>query len=284
MVDACRISAIAVSVTLSAAALAACQAAPFRSPGMVAIAGPDTRGPLGMLWRKITLTDGAVVQLAIARPHGPGPFPTVILLHGTHGFAQEYLRLAADLSDAGFLAIAPCWFAPGSGVGMRSIAPVPCLATTPGPSSNLSPESMQTLDAIVHAVRGLPDVRRGQLALFGHSRGAGLALNYLIETGGADAVILNSSGYPETFVASAKRIASPILMLHGEADDPVDGGSPMTAVGMARSFEAAMRQAGKPVEAHYYANGLHTGIFVDPAQRKDELERMLTFLRKYFPA
>lgn len=282
MVDARKFTAIATFAALSATALAGCQNAPFISPGMSVTRGPDAPGASGMFWRTIALTDGAVVQLAIARPQGQGPFPTVILLHGTHGFSQEYLGLAADLSNAGFLAIAPCWFAPGNGAGMSSITPIPCPAGTPGLTPNLSPESMQTLRAIMRAVRGLPDVRPGQVSLFGHSRGAGLALNYLIETGDADAVILNSSGYPENFAASAGRIASPVLMLHGEADDAADGGSPMTAVDMARSFEVAMRQAGKSLEAHYYPSGRHTGIFTDPAQRKDEMERIVAFLRKHF--
>jgi dienelactone hydrolase len=249
---------------------------------MSEIAGPENAGAPGLLWRAISQPDGGVIQLAISRPRGAGPFPAVILLHGTHGFAQEYVRLAHALSDAGFLAIAPCWFAPGSGAGMGSITPLPCPAGTPVLTPNLSPESMYTLEAIVHAVRGLPDMRPGQVALFGHSRGAGLALNYLVETGDADAVILNSSGYPEIFAAGAGRITSPILMLHGEADAPADGGSPMTAVGMARAFEAAMIEAGKPVESHYYSGGLHTGLFTNPAQRKDEMDRVLAFLRKHF--
>src|SRR5262245_50014597 len=280
MLGARGISLIFVSVAVAAS----CESTPpsLRSPRMSVTAAPENAGVTGIDWRTLPLPDGYAVQLAIARPHGAGPFPTVILIHGTHGFAQEYVRLAHDLSDAGFLAVAPCWFAPGVGEGMRSVTPLPCPPETPALSANLSPESVWTIDAIVRAVRGLPDVHRGQIALFGHSRGAGTALNYAIQTGGVDALVLNSSGYPEIFAASAGRIASPILMLHGEADAPADGGSPMTAVGMARAFEAAMVQAGKVVEAHYYPGGLHTGFFIDPAQRKDEMERVLTFLREHF--
>jgi hypothetical protein len=37
-----------------------------------------------------------VILVAVARPSGEGPFPTILLLHGSHGFAQEYVRLAQD--------------------------------------------------------------------------------------------------------------------------------------------------------------------------------------------
>jgi dienelactone hydrolase len=262
---------------------ASCQSGALDSPGMAMIAGPRAAASLGVEWRAISSPDG-VVQLAIARPRGTGPFPTVILLHGTHGFAAEYVQLASELSESGYLAIVPCWFAPGGGVGMKSITPLPCPADAPALTPSLSAEAMRTLGAVIEAVRGLPDARRGQIALFGHSRGAGLAVNYLIERGGVDAVIANSSGYPESFAAGATRMGSPLLMLHGEADDPGDGGSPMTAVGMARAFQAAALKAGKSVEAHYFPGGLHDGIFAIPEQRKDELVRMIAFLRKQFRA
>jgi dipeptidyl aminopeptidase/acylaminoacyl peptidase len=55
----------------------------------------------------------------------------------------------------------------------------------------------------------------------------------------------------------------------------------MTNVSMARAFEAAVIKAGRVVEAHYYPGGLHSGLFVDPAQHRDEMERVIAFLRKH---
>ena len=47
---------------------------------------------------------------------------------------------------------------------------------------------------------------------------------------------------------------------------------------MARDFEAALRAAGKPVEAVYYEEGRHNGIFTSSTQYRDEVLRMLAFL------
>ena len=68
-------------------------------------------------------------------------------------------------------------------------------------------------------------------------------------------------------------------MLHGTADGPADGGSALTNVQMARDFEAALRRAGKPVEAMYYEGGGHNGIFTSATQHDDEVKRMVSFFQ-----
>src|SRR5215203_1125584 len=54
----------------------------------------------------------------------------------------------------------------------------------------------------------------------------------------------------------------PVLMLHGTADNPADGGTEFTDVEMARSFERALSAAGKTVAAVYYEGGRHNDIFI----------------------
>ncbi len=51
----------------------------------------------------------SVVSVASAPPDA-GPFPRVLLLHGSHGFAQEDVQLAQKLAEGGLLAIAASWF------------------------------------------------------------------------------------------------------------------------------------------------------------------------------
>jgi dipeptidyl aminopeptidase/acylaminoacyl peptidase len=74
---------------------------------------------------------------------------------------------------------------------------------------------------------------------------------------------------------------APILILHGTADSPEDGGAPATNVQMARDFEAKLREAGKSVEAFYYEGGRHNDIFKNETQHSDEMQRITTFFRRY---
>jgi dipeptidyl aminopeptidase/acylaminoacyl peptidase len=141
-----------------------------------------------------------------------------------------------------------------------------------------SPEAMQTLDALVQAARALPGARPDRMGLFGHSRGAGPILSYILGAGNAQAVILNSAGYPATL---SPQLKAPILILHGTADSPADGGVAVTNIQMARDYEAKLRSAGKPVEAVYYEGGRHNDIFGSPTQYRDEVQQMRTFLRRY---
>jgi len=235
----------------------------------------------GVRWVRVAAPGVAVMFAAVARPEGPGPFPAVIILHGSHGFAQQYVQLAKAMARGGVLGVAACWFAGGRGTGTRFITPIEC-PEAPPLSDASSPAALHAVDALVQAVRTLPDVRPDRVALFGHSRGGGAVLNYiLLGTGTIRAAVLNSAGYPGELAKRAPEIKVAILMLHGTADSPADGGSAFTDVQMARDFEAALRRAGKPVEAKYYEGGGHNGLFASATQYDDEVQRMTAFLRQY---
>lgn len=53
-------------------------------------------------------TDSGMIHAAIITPKGKGPFPAVVILHGSHGFAQEYIQLARQLAKKGIVGIAAC--------------------------------------------------------------------------------------------------------------------------------------------------------------------------------
>jgi len=250
------------------------------SPVISSTAAPPGTEMLAVEWVKITRPGVDVMLAAVARPQGAGPFPVVLLLHGSHGFAQEYVRLARDLSGGGFLAVAACWFQGGGGAGSRFVTSIPCSDGPPRPDAT-SPEAMRIVQALLQAVRTLPGARADRVALFGHSRGGGATLNYVLQGKTVQAAIVNSAGYPKQFAQLSPRLQAPILMLHGTADSPADGGSPLTNVQMARDFESALRAAGRPVEAVYYDGSGHNAIFTDAGQYRDEVQRMRAFLQRH---
>lgn len=253
------------------------------SPTVSIADAPYGAETLAVPWIKIGAPGLGVMPAAVARPAGAGPFPTLLLLHGSHGFAHEYVRLAQDLARTGLLTIAAGWFREGAGHGVRFVTPIVCPELPPSPDP-LSPEVTRTVGALLQAVRTLPDARSDKVGLFGHSRGGGAALNYILREGGVQAAVLNSARYPSQLTNLAAELNTPLLMLHGKADSFADGGTESTNIQMARDFERTVRSTGKQVEAVYYEGGRHNDIFDSSARYHDQVQRMSAFLRQHLGA
>lgn len=256
--------------------MVACWAASLAAT--VFVAAPPGAEDLSVRWVRATVPGGTVLA-AVARPEGHGPFPAVVVLHGTHGFAREYVGLAIGIARHGVLAVAPCWFAGRRGEGVRFVTPIECAEAPPMPPAG-SVEAERVIDGILETVRALPDVRGDNVALFGHSRGGGAALNYALGGGRISGAVLHSAGFPLEVTVRAADVRVPVLMLHGAADGPADGGSPVTDARMARAFEEALRRAGRSVEAKFYPRAGHNAIFTSAAQRDDTIRRIAAFVRR----
>jgi dienelactone hydrolase len=247
-------------------------------PIVAATDAPAGTEALPVKWVTVALPDRGVMRAAIARPSGTGPFPAVLVLHGTHGFARQYVEWANDLARGGFIVVAGCWFSGGGGAGASEVTPpIPCPEIPPLGSGDY-PETVQFVDGLVQATRALPDVRADRLALVGHSRGAGEAtLKYLLANGNVQAAVLHSSGYALRPWQRAAEFSVPILLMHGTADS----NGPNSQFRLAREFEMALRANNKPVETAYCEGCGHNTFFTNSAQRDDELKRMTEFLRRH---
>ena len=186
-------------------------------PIVTATEAPAGTEILPVKWVSVAVPNAGVMRAAVARPSGTGAFPAVLVLHGTHGFARQYVEWANDLARGGFIAVAACWFSGSGGAGANEVTPIPCPEIPPLGSGEY-PEAVQFVDALVQATRALPGVAVDRLALVGHSRGAGATQQYLLAGGNVQVAILHSSGYGLRPWNRAAAFNVPILIMHGTAD------------------------------------------------------------------
>lgn len=234
-------------------------------------------------WIDIAMPPEYALRAIVARPSGAGPFPVVVILHGSGGFADAYARLAEQFAQAGFLALAGCWF-PGNqypGAGRR---PSPLGENIPCPSAppfqGVQPRALAAVAALIDTARRLPDARADQLGLFGHSRGAQLAVLAVAQGIPAAAVVASAGGWESSMRGDtplaplANRIHTPLLLLHGSAD-------PTVAVEQSERFERRLRELGKPVSAYYFSGAKHLLPF-QPETADEARQRAIRFFRQQF--
>ena len=154
-------------------------------------------------------------------PEGEGPFPAVIVLHGSGGTVNGTDGVAQRLARGGLVAFAFCYFG--------------CLET-PLTLENIE---ISTVSEAIAYLRDRPDTAGEKVGIVGFSRGAELALiiGVLDESAGPVVSIMTSpwvygspdsagtapawvyQGKPLPFVAiPVEEIEGPVLLLHGQED------------------------------------------------------------------
>ncbi len=240
---------------------------PATPVGLQAQSGPQ--------WIDVVGPQGAKLRAVVFRPAGDGPFPVVVVLHGSpRGLRQEVVDWGPDLARAGFLTVVGCYFR-GSftlRVGDQFVNPCP-------QAPNLQDaRPVENVIALMDAGRRVPRARRDRVGLVGWSEGGGVAA--VVASSGADvqAVVSVSGAYnvtelnPKNFplaISLVQNLRAPLLILHGTADEVVP-------VEVAREYEKRARASGKNVEAYYYEGGHHSIFF-----REDVVRRSVEFLNKY---
>ncbi|MGB2635588.1 MAG: dienelactone hydrolase family protein [Candidatus Acidiferrum sp.] len=190
----------------------------------------------------------AVIAGELRQPVGDGPFPVVVLVHGSGGVSGNVDRWAVELNRLGVAAfILDCF----SGRGIRSTIP--------------DQSRLGSLAMIFDAYRALefltkqPSFDANRIALMGFSRGGFATLYasmkrfqaYFAPPGAEFAAYLPF--YPRcdiTFSQDEDVADRPIRIFHGEADDWV----PVEPV---RRYVARLQAAGKDVSLTTYPGARH---------------------------
>jgi dienelactone hydrolase len=216
----------------------------------------------GAEWLKIVGAGGtsANVQFAaVFRPKGPGPFPLVVLFHGSNGLTDGLVSIAAQLTAGSFIVVVGCWLfsGPGSFVDQGvSYQNVPC------PDSNA--RDLDAAQALIEVGQQLPGVKKNAMGLFGLSAGAGLVFKYAATGTDVGAIVVDS---PVGCVQD--KLTAPVLILGGTDD----GG-----IASQQACEQVMRDFGISVESHFYDGGKHGVIFGDFS--RDAIGRTLDFFKR----
>ncbi len=206
----------------------------------------------------------------LVQPAGTGPFPAVLVIHENRGLKPYIEDVARRAATEGFLALAPDGLAPAGGY----------------PGNDDDGRALQAgLDQAKLRVDLLNSARyvkahkfsTGKLGVTGFCYGGG-ATNALAIALGADM----HAGAPyygaAAETAGVPKIKAPLLIHYAEHDQRINDMWPV--------FEAALKAAGVPHQAHFYPGTQH-GFHNNSTPRYNEAaaklswERTVAHLRKY---
>jgi len=249
-----------------------------RSPELTPVEAPANVHDDDVRWYEYPANAGKSVLLGVVRADGARPHPAVVVVPGGDGFSTDHVAFAEELARRGFDVGFGCWWA---NVPVRANGPADAYIACPdGPLfKGVADGAVPDLDALVAGVRHALG-RPSEVALLGFSRGAGIAAlraaagrpEPVVAVAGMFEGASNLGAFPGEVdvVGRAAGIRSPILVLHATGDDVVP-------VAQARDFEAALRGAGRDVEANYYDIATH-GVEHVPWVRADIIDRTTRFL------
>ena len=184
----------------------------------------DPRRPGGAAWAFRGVVDGVRYDLTgvLVVPGGGGPFPAVVLSHGSGGSARMIMNeVGLTMAGWGFVCIAVDYT---HAVGVPSGAP--------GSRSETGASRANVLRAHMtrQLLRRLPYVDNARVAAHGHSLGAYLQVAWLA-TYREDVRVASHTGggvrppgsriVPAPTVEEARRLTVPYQLHHGSADETV---------------------------------------------------------------
>lgn len=247
----------------------------------------DTGAYAGMIAETIPLSGagGDPIRAYLARPLGPGPFPSVLLLHHRPGWDAWYRQTARRFAEHGYVALCPDLYArDGSG------DPDDVAAKVNAAGGVADERVVADAEASITLLREMPQ-NSGRIATFGTCSGGRHALlvacrservDAVVNCWGGRVVVADGDVTPQQPVPPVELVAglrAPLLGLFG-----LDDSSPAPAD--VDLLEAELVRHGKEYEFHRYEDAGH-GFFYDdrPAnfraqQARDGWQKVFDFLTR----
>ncbi len=186
--------------------------------------------------------DGLSLVGILLQPEGSGPFPAIVISHGSGGNADGFaLTKAREMVKWGFVCIGTNYTFAGKPGTPRPPAPKPTEAATlgaqtnvqkrpPGASAEARAENLRRAAKLIDILESLPNVDRKRIYAYGNSAGAVLTIAMAGSMPGKiAAAAITAGGVSDRFVSPevAEKIRCPFLIVHGSADPLV---SPQTSL------------------------------------------------------
>ena len=216
------------------------------------------------------------MEATLYTPDGPGPFPSVLVMHTSGGISEADRGYCANLAREGYICIAPA-FLRAHGITSPELRRKSFTSDAPAITADFV--------EIIGELNALPKARKGAVAAIGFSNGgyfaAILAARQAVKVGVSYYGAFNGAGTQNDLKPMKERFtgsSAPFLILAGEGDSTI--GLPPV-----RKMEEILKACGARYELKLYPNTGHdfdrsgtTGPN-NAASAADAWQRTLAFLR-----
>ncbi|MGE0228291.1 MAG: dienelactone hydrolase family protein [Dehalococcoidia bacterium] len=241
----------------------------------------------GMLAETVTYAgaNGDVIDAYLARPLGPGPFPSVVLIHNVLGWGEFYYEMTRKFAHHGYVAICPNLFdRDGDG------APEDVAAQVRADGGPPDDRVVADVEGAATFVRSLP-YTSGKVGVIGSCSGGRHTFLAACRTSSFDAAVDLWGGRvvmppedltertPVSPIEYTKDLSCPLLGLFG-----VEDRNPTPEI--VSQLEAALQEHGKQYEFHSYEGAghgffyYHMGMYRQE-QAVDGWDKVFTFFEKH---
>jgi dienelactone hydrolase len=227
-------------------------------PGTFTVTG-NPESASGATWTFRGTVDGVTYDLAgiLLKPAGPGPFPAVVLSHGSEGSAALFgLAIGPTMVKWGLVCIA---------TNYTHATGVPLGAPGSASETGASPANVLRAHMAHELLRRLGYVDMSRVAAHGHSMGAYLDVATIAaypndfrvasHTGGGVRPDVIVAG-PAPTLAEARTIRVPYQMHHGDADETVP-------LSYDQRMDSILTSVGDPHELYVYPGADHLAVRLD---------------------
>jgi len=156
----------------------------------------------------------------LARPKGGGPYPAVLIIHENRGLTDHFKDVARRLAKQGYVGFALDLLSPEGGTGKFSDPAQAMTAQAAIPAER----HVETMNAAVGHLQGLPYVRRDRVGTMGFCFGGGMV--WRLATANADLRAAVPFYGPNPPLGDVPKIKAAVLAIYGELDTRIGAGIP----------------------------------------------------------